>query len=89
MAMDAKYGKVTTEFGTIGEDEPVIVFRARDKHLPAVLEYYLGLCVEERSPVHHTDLIAATWSTIEEWQEAHPDQVRIPNSDSYKARLQA
>ncbi|HEY5484425.1 MAG TPA: hypothetical protein VIK31_11555 [Propionibacteriaceae bacterium] len=35
---DSTYGKVTTEHGTIGADEPVIVFRAKDKLLPALLD---------------------------------------------------
>ena len=30
MGIDAKYGRVTTERGDIGEDEPVVVFRAQD-----------------------------------------------------------
>lgn len=34
MAVDRKYGRVTLERGTIGEDEPVVVFRAQDKMLP-------------------------------------------------------
>jgi hypothetical protein len=35
VAVDRKYGRVTTERGTIGEDEPVIVFRAQSSSWPA------------------------------------------------------
>lgn len=37
MAIDLKYGRVTLENADIGEDEPVVVFRARDALLPKVL----------------------------------------------------
>jgi hypothetical protein len=60
MAIDTKYGRVTTERGTIGEDEPVVVFRAQDELLPKVLAYYHQLCLEEGSPRHHLDGIIMT-----------------------------
>jgi hypothetical protein len=37
MAVDKKYGRVTLENGSIGEDEPVVVFRAQDVVLPRLL----------------------------------------------------
>src|SRR5450631_605514 len=41
---DSKHGKVTTEHATIGADEPFIVFRAKDKLLPALLDAYAERC---------------------------------------------
>lgn len=50
MAIDSKYGKVTLEKGTIGEDEPVFVLRAKDRLSPALLQQYILLCLETRTP---------------------------------------
>ncbi len=50
MAIDNKYGKVTLEHGTIGEDEPVVVFRATDSFLPKLLAYYHSFCLRGGSP---------------------------------------
>lgn len=60
MAYDRKYGKVTTEFGNIGEDEPVVVFRAQDVLLPKVLAYYHLFCMKIGSPRFHLNLIMDT-----------------------------
>lgn len=84
MGLDSKYGQVTTEHGDIGEDEPVVVFRARDAKLPAVLTYYRDLCRLSGSPDRHIDLIQNTRETVRNWQEEHPDQVRIPTSETSK-----
>jgi hypothetical protein len=72
MAVDLKYGRVTTEFGTIAEDEPVFVFRAQDRLVPKVLEVYRVLCELLGSPQHHLDTIDANVELI---------------SDAYVARL--
>lgn len=77
MAIEFKYGKVTLENSNIGEDEPVIVFRAKDKTLPALLGYYWSLCHNEGSPKEHLDRINSTREKITEWQLANP--VKIPD----------
>lgn len=87
MGLDQKYGKVTTEFGEIGEDEPVVVFRARDLLLPDVLDYYWDLCETEGSPKHHLNLISSTHTIVEKWQTDHQDEVRVPNSNAYAERF--
>jgi len=48
---DSKYAKVTTPHGTIGAHEPVIVFRAKDKLLPALLDAYAEI-VRRRRVAH-------------------------------------
>lgn len=85
MAIDAKYGKVTLEHGTIGEDEPVVVFRAQDKHLPKLLAYYHLFCLREESPKRHLDLILESRDKVMVWQKSHPARVRTPNSEASKA----
>jgi hypothetical protein len=82
MAIDLKYGKVTMEKGDVGEDEPVIVFRAQDSILPKLLAYYHLFCLKEGSPKHHLDAILNARGKIVLWQKDHHTQV--PRSDSLK-----
>lgn len=44
MAIERKYGRVTTERGNIPAEEPVIVFRAQDKLAPVLMRMYGQLC---------------------------------------------
>jgi hypothetical protein len=85
MGIDRKYGKVTTEFGNIGETEPVVVFRAQDKILPKLLAYYHLFCLKAGSPRRHLDIILNTLAVIEDWQNRH--STKIPTSESSKDRL--
>ncbi len=84
MAIDLKYGKVTLEHSDIGEDEPVVVFRARDKLLPKVMSYYLLFCLKENSPRLHIDLILKAIDTIKSWQTKN--ETRTPSSSGYAER---
>lgn len=85
MAVDGKYGKVALEHGSIGEDEPVVVFRARDKNLPALLAHYMQLCTQTGSPDRHLTLIASSYRAIREWQDNNPEAVKVPDSESSKS----
>lgn len=76
MAYDGKYGRVTTEHGDIGEDEPVIVFRAQDGTLPNLLAHYLMLCVKAGSPRRHLDIILDTIERVRDWQDDPDNYVR-------------
>lgn len=80
MPIDLKYGQVTLENQrNIADDEPVIVFRAQDKLLPAVLDYYRQICELAGSPGHHLAAIERTAETVKAWQATHP--VKVPTSD--------
>ena len=81
MGIDGKYGRVSTERGSIGEDEPVIVFRAQDATTPDLIEAYRDLCIQAGSPQHHIDLINATLWRFVRWQQDHP--TKVPSSDGY------
>ena len=83
MAVDIKYGRVETERGDIGDDEPVIVFRAQDALLPKVLMYYHLFCLKAGSPRHHLDGVLDALDNVRDWQADHHTQ--IPRSDSLKA----
>lgn len=71
MGIDGKYGRVTTERGNIGDDEPVIVFRAQDRLLPKLLKVYKIMCELAGSPQRHLDLIHESAMTIKAWQVDH------------------
>jgi len=78
MAVDRKYGRVTFEKepGTpIPDDEPVFIFRAQDKLLPALLEDYWWYCKDVGSPEAHLDAIRDMKVEVEKWQETHPTKV--------------
>lgn len=81
MPVDGKYGYVTTERGSIGYSEPVVVFRAQDQLLVKVLSYYLLLCAEAGSPEKHLKLIDLTIRNVAEWQAGN--FTKVPSSDSY------
>lgn len=89
MGYDSKYGRVTTEHGDIPDDEPVIVFRARDLLAPKAIRHYAGLCRDEGSPDFHVDLCTATAREFEDWQDDHPDRVRVPDSAAHQGRMEA
>lgn len=80
MAVDLKYGQVTTERGDIAGDEPVVVFRARDQLLPDVLKAYAAMCRVAGSPQVHLGLIDEAIAIVEKWQASHFTQ--IPRSDA-------
>lgn len=82
MGIDNKYGRVTTERGDIGTDEPVIVFRSQDAMLPAVLDYYRQVCFQAGSPDAHLNLIEDTKTKVLEWQRAN--STKVPESLGYK-----
>lgn len=82
MPIDNKYGRVTVERGTIGDDEPVVVFRAQDALLPRVLDIYGILCEIAGSPKHHLELIRKTALDVKGWQAQN--RTKTPSSDSLK-----
>jgi hypothetical protein len=83
MGYDRKYGIVTTQNGDIPEDEPVIVFRGRDRLLPAVLNIYMELCEIADSPERHIELVSGTYEVVSAWQRANPDKVKTPDSERF------
>lgn len=89
MGYDGKYGRVTTEHGNIPDDEPVILFRARDIRTRGVLAHYLKLCDKGNSPVRHLRLVAETLARFIAWQEQNPDKVRVPDSERSRGWLES
>jgi hypothetical protein len=85
MGYEGKYGKVTTEHGSIPDDEPVILFRARDALTPPLLDSYYALCKAAGSPQRHLDMIETTRLAFVEWQEKNGS--RVPASEGSRAWL--
>lgn len=82
MAIDNKYGHVTLEHGTIGPDEPVVVFRATDSILPKLLAYYHMFCIKAGSPRRHLDIILDAREKVLIWQ--YENGSRTPSSEGSK-----
>lgn len=85
MGIDGKYGQVTCQFGDIGKDEPVIVFRAQDELLPYVLDDLAARCVERGVSRRHVDLVRQARLDVMRWQKEHA--YHLPNSDTYFNRI--
>lgn len=78
MAVDRKYGLVNVERGDIGDDEPVVVFRAQDVLLTQVLAHYMMLCLQAGSPARHITGIAASIYHVAQWQS--DNRTQLPRS---------
>lgn len=86
MPFDLKYGHITAEHGSIPEDEPVILFRARDALLPIMLYWYAVACEQAGSSQFHVAAIDAAYRRVLDWQQANPEQVHTPMSQGYQQR---
>jgi len=87
MGYDRKYGKITTEYGDIPDDEPVIVFRARDLCTVAMLGYYREVCRLSGSPQRHLNLVMKTMNEFATWQGENLGRTKVPDSESSRHRL--
>lgn len=58
----------------IPDDEPVIIFRARDWHALSVLRHYLGLADDP----HHQRAINERIDEFAAFAEGHPTQMKEP-----------
>jgi hypothetical protein len=82
MARDCKYGRVTLENGNIGEDEPVIVFRAQDVLTLKLLKVYRYFCELAGSPENHLRAIDNTAQEFKLWQAEN--NTKIPTSTGFE-----
>jgi hypothetical protein len=81
--IDLKYktsGNITKLDGTpVPDDEPLMLFRGRDKLLPQLLERYEELCRNNGSPPGQLEKLHKQVNKITSWQSAHPDRLKIPD----------
>lgn len=83
MPIDNKYGQVVVPGSTIAEDEPVVVFRGKDKLLPALLQKYAAMCRDAGSPEHHIDLIQDSYEQLVAWQAENV--TKVPDSNNWSS----
>lgn len=55
-------------------DEPVMLFRARDRHAVSVLRHYLSLATDP----HHRKAIQDRIDEFEAFQQEHPERMKEP-----------
>ena len=58
----------------IPDDEPVIIFRARDWHALSVLNYYHSLVADD----HHAQGVMERIDEFREFRKAHPERMKEP-----------
>lgn len=56
-----------------------ILFRVKDRALPATLFHYHQICLHLGASRDYLDGILALADRVEEWQLAHPDEVKVPD----------
>lgn len=67
MGYDSKYGKITTEFGNIPEDEPVFILRGQDKLADFALREYQRVFLDYTGDREHYVLLCKNIETFEAW----------------------
>jgi len=73
-------GDITKLDGTpIPEDEPLILFRAKDNLLVDTLEYYQELSRKSGSPAEQVESLSAYIDKIKSWQADHRDRLDVPD----------
>ncbi|HUD11522.1 MAG TPA: hypothetical protein VMS08_03855 [Candidatus Saccharimonadia bacterium] len=60
------------------EDEPLILFRGRDRLLLDTLNYYMMLRRQNSSASDRLDLLQDQIDIIAQWQKQNPAKLRIP-----------
>lgn len=81
--IDGKYktdGNITKLNGTpIPDDEPLVLFRAKDKLLPQLLEDYKKLCQDAGCQPQQVETLGPLIQVTKDWQAANPDKVKLPD----------
>lgn len=82
MGYDLKYGRVTTERGSIPDDEPVFLLRAQDSFAVEAIIHYLGRCagypdVSDR----HVVGVRRVLDVFRTWRSAGKARTKVPDTD--------
>jgi hypothetical protein len=62
----------------IPEDEPIHIFRARDKYALDALKIYLEISRESGCNDYHEKGVMDQISRFEKWRDEHPEKMKIP-----------
>jgi hypothetical protein len=76
MARENKYGDIA--IAGIPDTEPIIIFRAKDKLAPFVIDHYQQLA-EDRGLADHAAAVAAVAREFRDWQARNADLVKLPD----------
>lgn len=68
----------TTNGVAIPEDEPVILFRARDHNALLVLRSYMDICKSDGCTPYHLEGIQRVIDLFEKFKEQHPERMKQP-----------
>ncbi len=61
----------------IPDDEPIMIFRARDKHAAHTIRDYLGRCRDEK----HASVVYERIKDFEQFAKDHPDRMKEPDTE--------
>lgn len=79
---DPKYAVVDGQFinrasgEAIPDDEPVFIFRARDRHAAAVIEAYANTCENDQ----HREIVLVCVADFLRFAQAHSDRMKEPDT---------
>lgn len=59
----------------IPDDEPVMIFRARDTHAAAAIAFYANIC---HNP-EHREIVNRRLAEFQRFAEAHPNRMKEPD----------
>lgn len=79
MAYDEKFGTITLEKGSVGDDEPVFLLRAADALAVQTIEHYAELCSARDCQSAHIAGVMNSRQRVVEWQDAHAEKVHLPD----------
>jgi len=76
----ADYNHIQDSNNKIGEDEPVMLFRAQDEHFIKVLEHYFYLLESDENGNNDlADSVAQHMELSEEWREKNEHLIKTPD----------
>jgi hypothetical protein len=79
ITVDRKYtGILSKADGTVIKDW--IVFRAKDKLVPEMIEAYIQMCIDNDCEVSHILGMESLLKRVREYQEMFPETVKIPDT---------
>ena len=81
MRMDHKYiGKIFMNDGTTVPKEEWIVFRAKDKFVPEMLDHYIELCEKGGAGQFHVEGMKEIKERVLKYQEDNPNLCKVPDT---------
>ena len=70
---------IKSEDSSIVPEDEWVLFRASDKFLLKVLDFYEGQCQSSGCSKEHLDDIQGLKDRVDEWQRRYPTRVKIPD----------